>query len=87
LINDPLQEIVQPHKQEILVRLNGLPIGLGEDREVTGALAEGPAQSIVGGPYSTRSSGSLTSMAFLQAARTAGLAARVCRRGSVNTRQ
>jgi DNA segregation ATPase FtsK/SpoIIIE, S-DNA-T family len=34
LINDPLQQVIQPHPQEVPVRLDGLPIGLGEDGEV-----------------------------------------------------
>ena len=31
LVNDPLQHVVQPHPQEVPVRLDALPIGLGED--------------------------------------------------------
>jgi S-DNA-T family DNA segregation ATPase FtsK/SpoIIIE len=34
LVNDPLQHIVQPHEQEVPVRLDALPLGLGEDGEV-----------------------------------------------------
>jgi S-DNA-T family DNA segregation ATPase FtsK/SpoIIIE len=34
LINDPLQQIVQPHPHDVPVRLDALPIGLGEDGEI-----------------------------------------------------
>ena len=34
VINDPLQHIIQPHEHETPVRLDGLPVGLGEDGEV-----------------------------------------------------
>jgi DNA segregation ATPase FtsK/SpoIIIE, S-DNA-T family len=34
LINDPLQQVVAPHPHEVPVRLDGLPVGLGEDGEV-----------------------------------------------------
>ena len=34
MINDPLQHIVQPHPQEVPVRLDALPIGLQEDGQV-----------------------------------------------------
>jgi DNA segregation ATPase FtsK/SpoIIIE, S-DNA-T family len=34
LINDPLRQIVQPRSHEVPVRLEGLPVGLGEDGEV-----------------------------------------------------
>ena len=34
MINDPLQQVVQPHEHEIPVPLLGLPVGLREDGEV-----------------------------------------------------
>jgi S-DNA-T family DNA segregation ATPase FtsK/SpoIIIE len=34
LIKDPLQHVVQPHEHETPVRLDALPIGLGEDGEI-----------------------------------------------------
>ena len=34
LIQDPLQQIVQPHEHELPVQVDGLPIGLPEDGEV-----------------------------------------------------
>jgi S-DNA-T family DNA segregation ATPase FtsK/SpoIIIE len=34
LINDPLQQVVKPHPQEVPVALLGLPVGLREDGEV-----------------------------------------------------
>jgi S-DNA-T family DNA segregation ATPase FtsK/SpoIIIE len=34
LINDPLQEVVQPHEHDVPVRLAALPVGLREDGEV-----------------------------------------------------
>jgi S-DNA-T family DNA segregation ATPase FtsK/SpoIIIE len=33
LVNDP-QEVIRPHEHEVPVRLDGLPIGLGEDGDV-----------------------------------------------------
>ena len=34
LINDPLQQVVEPREQEVPVNLAGLPVGLGEDGEL-----------------------------------------------------
>ena len=34
LINDPLQQVIRPHEHEVPVRLDGLPVGLGEDGKV-----------------------------------------------------
>jgi S-DNA-T family DNA segregation ATPase FtsK/SpoIIIE len=34
LINDPLQQVVTPHPHEVPVRLDALPVGLGEDGQV-----------------------------------------------------
>jgi S-DNA-T family DNA segregation ATPase FtsK/SpoIIIE len=34
LVNDPLQHVVQPHPQEVPVRLDALPIGLAENGQV-----------------------------------------------------
>jgi S-DNA-T family DNA segregation ATPase FtsK/SpoIIIE len=34
LINDPLQRVIQPREHEVPVRLDGLPVGLGEDGKV-----------------------------------------------------